>query len=127
MWCRPNGTEATFNKAVDTERNNRVLVSSPLRERLDSGTDRRPNEGQDHTGENRGQTGNDRYETLTGEEARALRQLDTVETVEHVRCDRTGDDPPENTGISRCFAAISSAGKCRTSGATTAMVFTMMP
>ncbi len=61
--------------------------------------------------------------TLAREEAQIFRQLDTVEAVEHVGCNRTGDNTAKHAGISRCLAAISSAGKCRTSGATTAMVF----
>ena len=95
--------QAALNEAIDTERHNRVLVSSPLRERLDSRPDRRPNEGQDHAGEDGSQTRNDRHKAFTRKEAQILRQFDTVEAVEHVRCNRTGDNPPENTSIRQVF------------------------
>lgn len=87
---------AAFNEAVDTERHNRVLVCSPLGECLDSSTDRRPNKGQDHTRKDGSQTRNNWNEALTGKEAKILRQFDTVETVEHIRCYRTGDNPREH-------------------------------
>lgn len=87
---------AAFNEAVDTERHNRVLVRSPLGECLDSSTDRRPNKGQDHTRKDGSQTRNNWNEALTGKEAKILRQFDTVETVEHIRCYRTGDNPREH-------------------------------
>ena len=48
--------QAAFDEAVDTKRDNRVLVSSPLREGLNSSTDWRPDEGQDHAGKDSGQT-----------------------------------------------------------------------
>lgn len=88
--------QAAFNEAIDTERYDRVLVCSPLGKRLNSSPDRRPNEGQNHTGEDSGQTRNDRNEALTRKEAKILRQFDTVETVEHIRCNRTGDNPREH-------------------------------
>ncbi|SAJ25436.1 Uncharacterised protein [Enterobacter cloacae] len=91
--------QAALNEAVDTERHNRVLVSRPLREGLDCCTDWWPDERQNHTGENRGQTRNDRHKTFTREEAQILRQLDAIEAVKHIRCNRTGDDTTENTGV----------------------------
>ena len=96
--------QAAFNEAIDTERHDRVLVCSPLGERLNSSTDWRPNEGQNHTCEDSSQTRNDRNEALTRKEAKILRQFNTVEAVEHIRCNRTGDNPPENTRISKVFS-----------------------
>ena len=95
--------QATLDEAVDTKRHYRVLISSPLREGLDCRTDRWPDEGQDHTRENRCQTRDDRNETLAREEAQILRQLDAIEAVKHVRCNRTGDDTAQNTGIRQVF------------------------
>ena len=95
--------QAALNKAVDTKRHNRVLVSSPLGEGLDSRTDRWPDEGEDHAHEDRSQTRDDRHEALTGEEAQILRELDAVEAIEHVGSNRTRDDPAENTGIRKVF------------------------
>lgn len=91
--------QATLDEAVDTKRHNRVLVSSPLREGLDSRADWWPDEGQDHASENRCQTRDDRNETLAREEAQILRQLDAIEAVKHIRCNRTGDDTAQNTGV----------------------------
>ena len=95
--------QATLDETVDTERHNRVLVSSPLREGLDGGTNRRPDEGQDHAGEDSGETRDDRHKTLAREEAQIFRQLDTVEAVEHVGCNRTGDNTAKHAGISQVF------------------------
>ena len=95
--------QATLDEAVDTKRHNRVLISSPLREGLDCRTDWWPDEGQDHTRENRCQTRDDRNETLAREEAQILRQLDAIEAVKHIRCNRTGDDTAQNTGIRQVF------------------------
>ncbi len=96
--------QATLDKTVNTKRDNRVLISRPLRERLDSRTDWRPYERQHHTSKNSGQTRNDRHEAFARKEAQILRQFDTVEAVKHIRCDRTGDNPPENTRISKVFS-----------------------
>ena len=96
--------QAAFNEAVDTERHNRVLVSSPLGESLDCGTDRRPDKGQDHASEDRCQAGDDWHKTLARKEAQILRQLDAVEAVEHVRCDGTGDNTAEYAGIRQVFS-----------------------
>ena len=96
--------QATFNEAVDTERDNRVLVSSPLGERLDGSTDRRPDKGQDHARENRCQTGDNWHKTLARKEAQIFRQLDAIEAVEHVRCDGTRDDTAEYAGICKVFS-----------------------
>ncbi|CCK18235.1 hypothetical protein BN136_4245 [Cronobacter universalis NCTC 9529] len=95
--------QAAFDEAVDTKRHNRVLISRPLREGLNSGTNRRPNEGQDHASEDRRQTRDDRHETFTSEEAQILRKLNAVETVEHVGCNRTRNDPAKHTGIRQVF------------------------
>ncbi|MNB86315.1 hypothetical protein D3C75_332560 [compost metagenome] len=95
--------QATLNEAVDTERHNRVLVSSPLGEGLDCGTNRRPDEGEDHASENRRQTRNDWNKTLTSKEAQILRQLDAIEAVKHIGRNRTRDNPAQNTGISQVF------------------------
>ncbi len=91
--------QAALYEAVDTERHNRVLVSSPLGEGLNSRTDWRPDKGQHHAHKDRRQTGDDRHETFTSEEAQILRQLNTVETVEHVGCNSTGDDTAQHAGI----------------------------
>ncbi|SUG33738.1 Uncharacterised protein [Salmonella enterica subsp. arizonae] len=97
--------QAALDETVNTKRHNRVLVSRPLRECLDSRTDRRPYERQHHTGENSGQTRNDRHEALACKEAQILRQFDAVEAVKHIRCDRAGDNtakhPPCQRGVLR--------------------------
>ncbi len=95
--------QAALDEAIDTERDNRVLVSSPLREGLDSSTDRRPNKGEDHAGEDCCQTRDDRHKAFTREEAQILRQLDTVEAVKHIRCDRTRNDTAKHTGVCQVF------------------------
>ncbi|MNH61387.1 hypothetical protein D3C73_133020 [compost metagenome] len=95
--------QAALNETVDTERDYRVLVCSPLREGLDSRTNRRPDEGQHNAHEDRSQTRDDRYEALAREEAQILRQLDAIEAVKHVGCNSTGDDTAENTGIRQVF------------------------
>ncbi len=96
--------QAALNEAVDTERNNRVLVSGPLGESLDCGTDRRPDKGQDHASEDRCQAGDNWHKTLARKEAQILRQLNAIEAVEHVGCDGTGDDTAEDAGIRQVFS-----------------------
>ncbi len=95
--------QSTLNHAVDAEGHDRVLVSRPLREGLDSRTDRRPDEGQHYAQNDRRQTGNDRHETLTGKEAQVFRQLNAEEAVEHIGRDGAGDNPPEHAGIRQVF------------------------
>ncbi len=95
--------QATLNEAVDTERHYRVLVCSPLGEGLDRGTNRWPDEGEDHTGEDRRQTRDDWYETLACKEAQILRQLDAIEAVKHICRNRTRNDTAQNTRISQVF------------------------
>ena len=95
--------QAAFDEAVDTERHNRVLVCRPLREGLDSSTDRWPDEGEDHAGEDSGQTRDNRYKALARKEAQVFWQLDTIEAVEHVRGDSTGDNTAKHAGISQVF------------------------
>ncbi len=97
--------QATLNEAVDTERHNRVLVCSPLGEGLDRRTNRRPDEGEDHTGEDRRQTRDNWNETLTCKEAQVLRQLDAIEAVKHICRNCTRDDTAQNPGISQVFSS----------------------
>src|SRR5471030_164584 len=103
-WNVPDMMQAkryqrTFNHTVDTECHNRVLVSSPLGEGLDCAADWRPDEGQNHTQDDSGHTGDDWHKAFTGEEAQIFWQLDTVETVEHVCRNRTRDNTAEYAGI----------------------------
>ena len=85
--------QSTLNHTVNAEGHDRVLISRPLREGLDSRTDRRPDEGQHYAQNDRRQTGNDRHETLTGKEAQVFRQLNAEEAVEHIGRNGTGDNP----------------------------------
>lgn len=101
MWCRLKRHRATLDETVDTKRHHRVLISSPLGEGLDRGTDRRPNEGEDHAGEDSGQTRDNRYKALARKEAEIFWQLNAIEAVKHVRGDSTGDNTAKHAGISR--------------------------
>src|SRR5471030_1115013 len=93
------GNQSTFNHTVDAESNHWVLVSRPLREGLNRSTDRRPDKGQNHTQEDSSQTRDERHKTFTGEEAQIFWQLDAVETVKHIGCDRTGNNTAEYAGV----------------------------
>ena len=95
--------QATFDETVDTKRHHWVLISSPLGEGLDRGADRRPNEGEDHAGEDSGQTRDNRHKTLARKEAEIFWQLDAIEAVEHVGGDSTGDNTAKHAGISKVF------------------------
>ncbi|MNH88612.1 hypothetical protein D3C73_411230 [compost metagenome] len=95
--------QRTLNKTVDTECHHWVLISRPFGEGLDSRTDWRPDEGEDHTQNDSGQTRDDWYKTLTGKEAQVFWQLNTEEAVKHVGSNGTGDNPPEYTGIRQMF------------------------
>ncbi|MND60432.1 hypothetical protein D3C80_516620 [compost metagenome] len=95
--------QRTFNHAVDTKCHYRVLVRSPLREGLDSRTDRRPDEGQHYAQNDCRQAGDNRHKALTGKEAQVFRQLNAEEAVKHIGRDGAGDNPPEHTGIRQVF------------------------
>ena len=91
--------QRTLNQTVDAKGDNRVLISRPLREGLDRGSDRRPNKGQHNAQENGSQTRNDRNKTFTGKETQIFREFNTVETVEHIGRNRARDDPTQHTSI----------------------------
>src|SRR5471032_139533 len=103
-WNVPDMVQAeryqrTFNNAVNTECHNRVLICRPLGEGLDCAADWRPDEGQNHTHDDRSQTRDDRHETFTCEEAQIFRQLNAVEAVEHIGRNGTSNNAAQNTGI----------------------------
>ncbi len=96
--------QRTFNYAINTKGDNRVLIRCPLREFLNRGTYRWPDKGEQHAENDSCQTGNNRHKTLTGKEAQIFWQLNAVEAIKHVCGDGTGDNTAQYPCVGEVFS-----------------------